>query len=49
VTTMPDVRARFAQLGNEAHAGPPDDLRRRLAADIVKWEAVIRRAGIPQQ
>ncbi len=49
VTTMPEVRARFAQLGNEAHAGPPEDLRRRLAADIVKWEAVIKRAGIPQQ
>lgn len=49
VTSMPEVRARFAQLGNEAHAGPPEDLRRRLAADIVKWEAVIKRAGIPQQ
>jgi tripartite-type tricarboxylate transporter receptor subunit TctC len=49
VTTMPEVRARFAQLGNEAHAGPPEDLRRRLAADIVKREAVIKRAGIPQQ
>ena len=49
VTSMPEVRARFAQLGNEAHSGPPDDLRKRLAADIVKWEAVIRRAGIPLQ
>jgi tripartite-type tricarboxylate transporter receptor subunit TctC len=49
VTSMPEVRARFVQLGNEAHSGPPDDLRKRLAADIVKWEAVIRRAGIPLQ
>jgi tripartite-type tricarboxylate transporter receptor subunit TctC len=49
VTTMPEVRARFQVLGNQAHSGPPEDLRKRLAADIVKWEGVIKRAGIPQQ
>jgi tripartite-type tricarboxylate transporter receptor subunit TctC len=37
------------EFGNEAHAGTPDELRKQLVNDIAKWEAVIKKAGIPQQ
>jgi tripartite-type tricarboxylate transporter receptor subunit TctC len=49
VVAMPDVKARLLQLGTEAYAGTPEELRRQLVNDIAKWEAVIKRAGIPQQ
>ena len=49
VVAMPEVKARLLQLGTEAYAGTPEELRRQLVNDIAKWEAVIKRAGIPQQ
>lgn len=49
VVAMPDVKKRFLDLGLDAYAGSPDELRARLAADIGKWEAVIKRAGIQPQ
>ena len=27
----------------------PEELRRQMAGDVVKWAAVIKRAGIPQE
>jgi tripartite-type tricarboxylate transporter receptor subunit TctC len=49
VVAMPDFKQRMLEFGNEAHAGTPDELRKQLVNDIAKWEAVIRKAGIPQQ
>ena len=49
VVAMPEVKARLLQLGTEAYAGTPEELRRQLVNDIAKWEGVIKRAGIPQQ
>jgi len=49
VVAMPEGKARLLQLGTEAYAGTPEELRRQLVNDIAKWEAVIKRAGIPQQ
>jgi len=49
IVAMPDFKARLAQLGLEAYAGVPGDLRNQLVNDIAKWEAVIKKAGIPQQ
>ena len=49
VVAMPEVKKRFIELGLDAHAGTPDELRSRLAGDITKWAAVIKRAGISQQ
>lgn len=49
IVAMPDVKKRFLDLGLEAYAGAPDELGKRLAADISKWEAVIKRAGIQPQ
>jgi tripartite-type tricarboxylate transporter receptor subunit TctC len=49
IIAMPEIRQRFLGLGTEAFAGTPEDLRRQMAGDIVKWAAVIKRAGIPQE
>jgi tripartite-type tricarboxylate transporter receptor subunit TctC len=48
IVAMPDVKQRYAELGIEAKASTPEELKARLAADIGKWAAVIERAGIPK-
>src|SRR5437660_3399991 len=45
----PEVKQRYAELGIEAKASTPEELKARLAGDIGKWAAVIERAGIPKQ
>jgi tripartite-type tricarboxylate transporter receptor subunit TctC len=45
----PAVKQRLQELGVDAHAGTPDALKDLLAAEIVKWRAVIERAKIPKQ
>lgn len=49
VLALPEVRQRLLELGVEARAGTPEELRARLAADIAKWAAVIEKAGIERQ
>jgi tripartite-type tricarboxylate transporter receptor subunit TctC len=45
----PDVKKRLLELGIQAKASAPEDLRSRLRTDIEKWGSVIERAGIPRQ
>lgn len=49
VIAMPEVAKRLLELGTDAYAGTPEELRARLGQDIAKWAAVIKQAGIPQQ
>jgi len=49
IVAQPDVKQRYADLGIEAQASTPEELKARLAGDIAKWAAVIERAGIPKQ
>jgi tripartite-type tricarboxylate transporter receptor subunit TctC len=49
IVAMPDVKQRYADLGIEAKASTPEELKARLTADIAKWAAVIERAGIAKQ
>lgn len=49
IVNQPEVKKRFIELGLDAYAGTPDELRTRLANDITKWAAVIKQANIPQQ
>jgi tripartite-type tricarboxylate transporter receptor subunit TctC len=49
VLAMPDVKQRLLELGIEAKATSPDELKARLQGDIEKWSGVIERAGIPKQ
>jgi tripartite-type tricarboxylate transporter receptor subunit TctC len=49
VLAMPDVKAAFAKVGVEARASSPDELMKRLTADIKKWNDVIDKAHIPRK
>jgi tripartite-type tricarboxylate transporter receptor subunit TctC len=49
VLAMPEVKAKYAELGVEAHASSPDELMGLLKNDIKKWNAVIDKAGIPRK
>ncbi len=44
-----DLKQRFLELGVEAKASSPEEMRARLRADIEKWSQVIARAGIQRQ
>jgi putative tricarboxylic transport membrane protein len=49
VLATPDVKAQYAKVGVQAHASTPEELMARLKSDIVKWDAVITKAGIPKK
>jgi len=49
VVAMADVKAKYAELGVEATASTPEELKARIEADIKKWAAVVEKAGIPKQ
>lgn len=49
VLDMPDLKKRALDLGIEAKASSPEEIRDRLKDDIDKWAAVIERAGIAKQ
>ncbi|KZD24766.1 Bug family tripartite tricarboxylate transporter substrate binding protein [Tardiphaga robiniae] len=49
VLAMPDVKQKLLDLGIEAKASSPEELKARLVDDIAKWTAVIDKAGIPKQ
>ena len=49
IVATPEVKQRYADLGIEAKASTPEELKARLTGDIAKWAAVIERAGIPRQ
>jgi tripartite-type tricarboxylate transporter receptor subunit TctC len=49
ILALPDIKARFANLGITAKASTPEELKSRMQSDIGKWAAVIERAGIPKQ
>jgi tripartite-type tricarboxylate transporter receptor subunit TctC len=46
IVAIPEVRQRYAELGIEARASTPEELKAKLVADIAKWSALIERAGI---
>ena len=49
VLDMPELKKRALDLGIEAKASSPEEIRDRLKDDIDKWAAVIERAGIAKQ
>ena len=49
VLDMPELKKRALDLGIEAKASSPEEIRDRLKADIDKWAEVIERAGIAKQ
>ncbi|WP_299713868.1 tripartite tricarboxylate transporter substrate-binding protein [Tardiphaga sp.] len=49
VLVLPDVKQKLLDLGIEARASSPEELKARLVDDIAKWTKVIDQAGIPKQ
>ena len=49
VLAMPDLKAQFEKVGVEPRASSPDELMKRLTADIKKWNDVIDKAHIPRK
>ncbi len=45
----PEIVAKLATLGTEASASTPDELRAQVAAEITKWAAIVKSAGIEPQ
>jgi tripartite-type tricarboxylate transporter receptor subunit TctC len=44
-----DIAAKLDQIGGEARASSPEDLRARVANEVQRWSRVIREAGINPQ
>jgi tripartite-type tricarboxylate transporter receptor subunit TctC len=49
VIAMPELKTKYADLGVEAKASSPEEMKARIEADIKKWAAVVEKAGIPKQ
>ena len=49
IMAMPDIRKRMLELGTEPKASTPEEIAARLKADIDKWAAVIKQAGIEKR
>jgi tripartite-type tricarboxylate transporter receptor subunit TctC len=49
VTALPELRARFQELGVEARGSTPDEIQQRLLADIDKWREVMLAAKLAGQ
>ena len=47
--SAPDIRKRLAELGVEARATPPDEMRKFFAAETARWAKVVETAKIPKQ
>ena len=45
----PDIQAKALQFGLDARGTTPEEMQARMRADIVKWGAVIEKAGLEKQ
>ena len=46
IVVLPDMRTRFAAVGFEAVAIPPEEYAARIRAELPKWAKVVRDAEI---
>lgn len=49
VLAEPEVRARFDSLGSRIVASTPDEFRKHLAAERVRWAETVKAAGIKKE
>jgi tripartite-type tricarboxylate transporter receptor subunit TctC len=49
VLPLPDVQEKSKRLGMDMRPSTPEEMSARLKSDIVKWSAVIEKAGIPKR
>jgi tripartite-type tricarboxylate transporter receptor subunit TctC len=48
ILEVPELKERYADLGIEAKASSPEEVKVRYEADVKKWRDLIERAGIPK-
>ena len=46
VLKEPDVRERYAVLGNDPVGNTPDEFTAQIKADLAQWEAIVKKANI---
>ena len=46
ILKQPDIQARLADLAVDAGGGSPESLGEMQKADVVKWEKVVKEAGV---
>ena len=46
IVQMPDIKERFAVLGIDPIGGPPDALAASMKAEIARWTAIAKAAGV---
>lgn len=49
ILASPEMRKRFIDLGAEARSSTPEEAGALLKENIVRWGAVVEKAGIPKQ
>jgi tripartite-type tricarboxylate transporter receptor subunit TctC len=49
VLALPDIGQRFAEWGGTPSASSPEEMQRRVEAEIVKWKAVVKTRKIELQ
>jgi tripartite-type tricarboxylate transporter receptor subunit TctC len=49
VLEQPDIRKRLTDQGNEVHPSTPEDMTRKIAADIRKWQRIVADRNIDVQ
>ena len=47
--SAPDVQKRLAELGVEARATSPEEMKKFFAAETQRWAKVVEDAKIPKQ
>jgi tripartite-type tricarboxylate transporter receptor subunit TctC len=46
--TSPDIQERMLRLALKAQGSTPEEVRNRMAKDMIRWREVIEKAGIPR-
>jgi tripartite-type tricarboxylate transporter receptor subunit TctC len=49
VMPSPDIQSRAEEMGMAMHWSTPEEMTARMMADIIKWSAVIEKAGIAKR
>ena len=49
ILNEPAVKAKFKEVGFDAHALPPDALDQRMRSEIDRWAKVIADAGLEKE
>jgi len=49
VMPSPDIQSRAEEMGMAMHWSTPEEMTARMKADIIKWAAVIEKAGIAKR